>query len=47
VFIARSMAEYDGKVVNETYLKESIETRKQLDEDFQGAGAIENTHSYL
>lgn len=41
------MAEYDGKVVNVAYLRESIETRKQLDEDFQGVGTIENTHSYL
>jgi hypothetical protein len=38
------MAEYDGKVVDETYLRESVETRKQLDESFLGAGA---THSYF
>jgi hypothetical protein len=41
------MAEHDDKVVNETYLRESIEARRQMDEDFQGAGAIANANSYL
>ncbi len=41
------MAEYDGNVVDKTYLGESIEAREQLDEDFQGAGAVGSTNSYL
>ena len=47
MLVARLMAEYDEKVVDETYLRASIEARKQLDEDFQGVGAIANTHLYL
>ncbi|KAH8878683.1 hypothetical protein GQ53DRAFT_82027 [Thozetella sp. PMI_491] len=47
VLVARSMAKYDNKAVDETYLKASIAARKQLDEDFQGAGAVENNHSYI
>jgi hypothetical protein len=44
MFVARSMVEYNNTVVNETYLRESVRARKQLDEDFPSAGAIENTY---
>ncbi len=35
------------KVLDETYLRESIDARKQLGEDFQGVGAIANSSSYF
>ena len=47
VLVARSIAEHDKNVVDETYLRDSVEARKQLDEDFQGAGATENMNSYV
>ncbi|KID82559.1 AAA family ATPase, partial [Metarhizium majus ARSEF 297] len=47
VLIARSTAEYDEKVVDETYLNDSIKTRKEMEEDFQGAGAVLNTNAYI
>jgi hypothetical protein len=41
------MAEHDNEIVDETYLRDSIKARKQIDEDFQGAGAVANVNSYL
>lgn len=47
VFVARSIAEYEGMVVNESHLKTSIAGKRELQTDFQGAGAIENQNSYM
>ncbi len=47
MFVAWAMAQHDGKVVNEKYLRDSVAIRKQLEEDFHGAGAIENSHSHM
>ncbi|KAH6881134.1 P-loop containing nucleoside triphosphate hydrolase protein [Thelonectria olida] len=47
VFVARSMAQYEGTVVCATHLKESISAREQFQRDFQGAGAVDNLNSYF
>jgi hypothetical protein len=41
------MAEHDDNVVDGTYLRDSIEARKEMEEDFQGAGAVANVTSYI
>ncbi|KAK3935966.1 P-loop containing nucleoside triphosphate hydrolase protein, partial [Diplogelasinospora grovesii] len=47
VFLAQSIAEYQGTVVNESHLETSIAGKRELQTDFQGVGAIENRNSYM
>ena len=47
VYVARTMAEYEGVVVGEAYLKNYISARDQFQRDYHGAGATDNLSSYL
>ncbi|RSL85559.1 hypothetical protein CDV31_016546 [Fusarium ambrosium] len=46
VLTARSIAEYEGAVVKLSHLKNLIHAREQFQEDFHGAGAVENLKIY-
>ena len=47
VFVAQSMAEYEGTVLEASHLEDAISSKAQFHEDFQGVGAVENTRAYL
>ncbi|KAK3938109.1 P-loop containing nucleoside triphosphate hydrolase protein [Diplogelasinospora grovesii] len=47
VFIAQSMAEHEGTVLNGTHLKDAIASKEQFYEDFNGAGAAEKSHIFF
>jgi hypothetical protein len=40
------MADHEETVLTGSHLEDAIAAKKQFHEDFNGAGAIENLHSY-
>lgn len=47
MFVAQSMAEYLGTVVDESHLKASIAAKQEVHSDYLGAGAVESQNFYL
>ncbi len=47
VSLAQALAEYGGCRVSLSHLGEAIESNKQFQTDFRGAGQIENLNSYM
>lgn len=47
VLVAQSMAVYEGRIVCEDHLMESITAREQFREHYLGVGASDNLRSYF
>ena len=45
--MAQSIAEYNRTVLNVSYLEDTIVSKAQFFEDFNGVGATENLGSYF
>lgn len=46
VFVAQSMAEFDGSILDMTHLELVIASKKRFLEDYQGVGPAANLSSY-